>query len=275
MAPDGSYALPPQTLTQNTVFKVRLGRHGAHVAVKVSPLVTLSVSPLSTPSTRANGAARLTQRSRASFTGTVTPAGGSGRVALQVQYPADGEAWRTIAFAQIQPDGSYSLAHGFKIGGEASVRVIAHLRGTNAPGVSEVVAYAIPQAQNLLGDDIEIDLRRPAFNGIAFGTQPGAGLLQFAVGEALAFPAEALQAHGLDQQLVAFNAEGRAGVFDDRGRRRRPAGLGFLGQALLGEHEALRGHLVGRDAGAQVAIGQAPGLIQPDELHGYFGEITR
>jgi hypothetical protein len=150
VAPDGSYTLPPQTLTQNTVFKVRLGRHGAHVAVKVSPLVTLSVSPLPTPSTRANGAARLTPRSRASFTGTVTPAGGSGRVALQVQYPADGEAWRTIAFAQIQPDGSYSLAHGFKIGGEAGVRVIAHLRGTNALGVSEVVAYSIPQAQNPL-----------------------------------------------------------------------------------------------------------------------------
>jgi hypothetical protein len=145
---DGSYELPPLTLTQNTVFKVHVGRHGAHVAVKVAPLVTLSVSPLPAPSTsRASGAA-LSRRSRASFSGTVTPAGGSGRVALQVQYPADGEAWRTVAFSAINPDGSYSLARSFRIGGEASVRVIAHLRGTNAPGVSEAVSYAIPQAQN-------------------------------------------------------------------------------------------------------------------------------
>lgn len=146
---DGSFELPPQTLTQNTVFKVHVGRHGAHVAVKVAPLVTLSVSPLPTASsTRADGAARLSRHSRASFSGTVTPAGGSGRVALQVQYPADGEAWRTVAFSAINPDGSYSLARSFRIGGEASVRVIAHLRGTNAPGISEAVSYAIPQAQN-------------------------------------------------------------------------------------------------------------------------------
>jgi hypothetical protein len=146
---DGSYELPPVTLRANTIFRVRLGKHGAHTAVSVAPVVTLNApapAPTAQPSS-VGGQTRPARRSKTLFTGTVAPAASGARVALQVSYPADGERWRTIAYGDVV-EGSFSIAHGFKIPGEAKVRILAHPKGANAPGVSEALTYVVPQPQN-------------------------------------------------------------------------------------------------------------------------------
>jgi hypothetical protein len=82
------------------------------------------------------------------FNGTVKPAEAGGRVALQIAYAESGEQWRTVAFADVEGDGSYSLAHRFHTAGQASVRVLAHLRGHNIVAASEPLTYEVAQPQN-------------------------------------------------------------------------------------------------------------------------------
>ncbi|HXP37662.1 MAG TPA: hypothetical protein VN817_07835 [Solirubrobacteraceae bacterium] len=144
---DGSYQLAPVTPSANTIFRVRVGRHGAHTSVRVAPAVTLSPpAPVALPaSIRAH--ARAAQRNKTTFSGTVSPASAGARVALQVAYATDGEQWRTIAYGEVV-EGRYSITHGFRIPGEAKVRVVAHAKGGTAPGVSEAVTYTIPAPQN-------------------------------------------------------------------------------------------------------------------------------
>jgi hypothetical protein len=146
---DGSYQLPPVTLRADTMFRVRLGRHGAHTAVSVAPVVTLN-APVPVPAAQrssAGGQTRVARRGKTLFTGTVSPAASGARVALQVAYPGDGERWRTIAYGDVV-EGSFSISHGFRIPGEAKVRIVAHPKGANSPGVSEALTYIVPQAQN-------------------------------------------------------------------------------------------------------------------------------
>jgi hypothetical protein len=147
-AGDGSFRIAAGALDANTTFQARLGRLRARTTVKVAPLVTLTAAaPEALASTaggspHARGAAR-----RAKFTGTVSPAGASALVALQVAYPASGQQWRTVAFARVAADGTYSLAHAFRIAGVASVRTIVHV-AHDAPGISEAIAYVAAQPQN-------------------------------------------------------------------------------------------------------------------------------
>jgi hypothetical protein len=146
---DGSYQLTPPTFDTDTVFSVHAERSlGAHTQVKVAPKVTIAGpatgAQLATRGDHASGAARNTF----TFTGTVTPAPTGGRVALQREYAASGERWRTIAFASIGPEGQYSITHSFRSPGEMSVRVILHPRGTNVAAASEPLSYDIAQAQN-------------------------------------------------------------------------------------------------------------------------------
>jgi hypothetical protein len=144
---DGSYQLGPVTLNANTIFRVRVGRHGAHTSVRVAPSVTLSAPAPSALSASIRAHARAAQRDKTTFSGTVTPASAGARVALQIAYAADGEQWRTVAYGDVS-DGQYSIVHGFRIPGEAKVRVVAHAKGSTAPGVSEAVTYTIPAPQN-------------------------------------------------------------------------------------------------------------------------------
>ena len=78
----------------------------------------------------------------------MSPQDGGARVALQVAYAASGEAWRTVAFAHVEEDGTYSVAHGFHTAGQASVRVLIHSKGQMALAASEPLAYEVVQAQN-------------------------------------------------------------------------------------------------------------------------------
>jgi len=148
--PDGSYQLSLVTLDANTVFRVHLGRHGAHTGVRVAPVVTLNAptpEPAAAQPASAGGRERQARRSKLVFTGTVSPAAPGARVALQVSYPADGEQWHTIAYGQVT-EGGFSIVHSLRIPGEAKLRVLAHPKGANSPGASEAIAYNVPQPQN-------------------------------------------------------------------------------------------------------------------------------
>ncbi len=144
-AADGSYELTSPTLDANTAFQTRVGRLGAHTVVKVAPLVRLSAPAPADAQATSAGASR---RAPATFTGTVSPAEAGKRVALQVAYAASGERWQAVAFGRVASDGGYSITHTFGIPGEASVRTIVGAGKLMAPGISEPVAYEIPQPQN-------------------------------------------------------------------------------------------------------------------------------
>jgi hypothetical protein len=147
---EGSYRLVPAAFDTNSVFFVRsLQAHGAHTIVKVAPAITLggpaAVAQLST----VGGDAHVHALSRATFTGTVSPADAGAQVTLQLEYTAIGEHWRPVAFARVGPSGSYSITHGFRTPGEVSIRVVVHPAGhNNVPAASEPLTYEISQAQN-------------------------------------------------------------------------------------------------------------------------------
>jgi type II secretory pathway pseudopilin PulG len=145
---DGSYKIGPVAPDANTTFRVRVGNRGAHTVVKVAPLVTLSgPSPAATLST-VGGHTLGAHPARVTFSGTVKPGDGGGRVSLQVAYAESGEQWRTVAFADVEADGSYSVAHRFRTAGQASVRVLAHMRGHHVVAASEPLTYEVLQPQN-------------------------------------------------------------------------------------------------------------------------------
>ena len=145
---DGSYKIGSIAPSTNTTFRVRVGNRGAHVAVKVAPLVTLSgPSPAATLST-VGGRAPGAHPARVTFSGTVKPGDAGGRISLQVAYAESGEQWRTVAFANVEADGSYSVAHRFRTAGQASVRVLAHMRGHHVVAASEPLTYEVIQPQN-------------------------------------------------------------------------------------------------------------------------------
>ncbi len=145
---DGSYKLTSPALEANTTFRVRVGDHGAHTVVRVAPVVTLS-GPSPTAKLSTVGAhPREAHPARVTFSGTVKPGDASGRVSLQVAYAAEGEQWRTVAFGAVASDGSFAVSHAFRTAGEASVRVLAHMRGHNPVAASETLTYEVAQAQN-------------------------------------------------------------------------------------------------------------------------------
>jgi hypothetical protein len=145
---DGSYKIGSIAPDANTTFRVRVGNRGAHVVVKVAPLVTLSgPSPAATLST-VGGHTLGAHPARVTFSGTVKPGDAGGRVSLQVAYAESGEQWRTVAFADVEADGSYSVAHRFRTAGQASVRVLAHMRGHHVVAASEPLTYEVIQPQN-------------------------------------------------------------------------------------------------------------------------------
>ena len=123
----------------------------------------------------------------------------------------------------------------------------------------------IQQAQHPLGDDVEVDLAGAALDGVGLGPQHGAQGADLTGGEAVAFPAQALQAERLDGQFGALLVQLGGGVFDDRGGGAGAlAGLGFDLGATDGQLEGGRVHLVGGDAGAQVGIGDPAFGVHPD-----------
>jgi hypothetical protein len=144
--PDGAYQFTSAGVDANSVFVVRSpGARSAHIAVKVLAAVTIQgPTPGAVLFTRGNAGAH----NRLTFTGTVSPGEEGAQVALQREYLASGEQWRTIALARVGADGGYSVTHGFRIPGEVSVRVVVHPKGPNLAVASEALSYTVAQTQN-------------------------------------------------------------------------------------------------------------------------------
>jgi hypothetical protein len=145
---DGSYKLTSDPFDTNTMFRVREGEHGAHTAVRVAPVVTLSGPTPAVQASHAAGSERYGQRIKSTFTGSVSPAGMGKRVALQISYAAAGERWHTVAFGRVGADGRYSITHGFRLAGVMTIRSVAHTGTQNVAAVSETLSFAAPQPQN-------------------------------------------------------------------------------------------------------------------------------
>jgi hypothetical protein len=85
---------------------------------------------------------------KVTFSGTVSPFGAGDRVILQRQNADTGKAWHQIDSTRVQPGGTFSLAHTFRVAGDANVRVLVHATRRNIASVSNVLGYEISQAQN-------------------------------------------------------------------------------------------------------------------------------
>ena len=84
---------------------------------------------------------------RFTFSGSVSPTGEGGHVALQVEYLGAGERWHTIARPRLDSEGHFSISRGFRTPGEVEVRVLSHVRG-ELVAASESLPYDIAPAQN-------------------------------------------------------------------------------------------------------------------------------
>lgn len=147
-AADGSYSFTSAALDANTLFRVHLGRSGAHTIVKVAPRVTLSMAGASAQASVLAGSSRRTRRERVTFLGTVEPYQANAQVELQVAYASAPDQWRTVAYGHVGQDGSYSIAHGFHTPGATMVRAVAHAGKHKVPAASEALAYDAAQPQN-------------------------------------------------------------------------------------------------------------------------------
>src|SRR5437764_3296710 len=119
-----------------------LGSRSRTVHEKVFSLVTLA-GP-------ADGSNLLTGPAhRVTFSGTASPFTVGDRVLLQRQSSdSSGNQWHTIDRSRVQPGGSYSIPHTFRVPGDASIRVLVRGTRRNLPSPSNVLTYEISQAQN-------------------------------------------------------------------------------------------------------------------------------
>ncbi|HEX5308003.1 MAG TPA: hypothetical protein VFW38_02870 [Solirubrobacteraceae bacterium] len=85
---------------------------------------------------------------RVTFTGTVSPADVGARVILQRQNAATGGDWRRIDSGFVAAGGAFTIVHTFVVPGDANVRVLVRSQRRNIPSSSNVLAYAISQAEN-------------------------------------------------------------------------------------------------------------------------------
>ncbi len=146
---DGSFQLSPEPFETNSIFCVRAANaRGARTSVVVAPRVTLAASSTSAQLSAASGHSLARARSKATFTGTVTPADPGALVVLQVSHGPSAARWQSVAFGRVAADGSYAVTHGFRIAGAANVRTIVHGPAGNVAAVSEPLSYEIPAPQN-------------------------------------------------------------------------------------------------------------------------------
>jgi hypothetical protein len=146
-AEDGSFQLTTGALTRKSVFVAESVLGGrARTTIRVTPTVTLT-GPAAAGAELATRGSRVRGPNRFTFSGSVSPTGEGGHVALQVEYLGTGERWRTIARPRLDSEGRFSISRGFRTPGEVEVRVLSHVRG-ELVAASESLPYDIAPAQN-------------------------------------------------------------------------------------------------------------------------------
>jgi hypothetical protein len=142
----GFYTIETAPLTSNSLFHVLAGTtESRRRSVKVAAQVTLKG-----PSEGAQLLAgrRAGGRSRVTFTGTVSPEDVGALVVLQRQNAATGNEWHRIGFSRVSTGGSFAITHQFLVPGDADIRVVIRTPRRNVASPSNVLTYAISQAQN-------------------------------------------------------------------------------------------------------------------------------
>jgi hypothetical protein len=139
----GAYKLSTAAENTNVSFYVRaLGAQSGRRRLRVAAEVTIAGPPEGTQIE--TGAPH-----RQTFSGTVTPTTDVGaRVILQRQNAVTGDEWHRIGIGQVMAGGTYSIAHIFRVPGDASIRVLVRSDRLNVPSASTPLEYEISQAQN-------------------------------------------------------------------------------------------------------------------------------
>jgi hypothetical protein len=143
----GSYQLTTPALTRKSVFVAESAIGGkARTTIRVTPTVTLA-GPAAAGAELAARGSRVRGPNRFTFSGSVSPSGDGGHVALQSEYVGSGESWHTIGRARLDDEGHFSISRSFRTPGEVEVRVLSHVRG-ELVAASESLGYDIAPAQN-------------------------------------------------------------------------------------------------------------------------------
>lgn len=125
----GSYQLTTHALTRKSVFLAESALGGrARTTIRVTPTVTLA-GPAASGAVLASRGSRVRGPNRFTFSGTVSPTGEGGHVALQSEDLGAGESWHTIGRARLDDEGHFSISRSFRNPGEVEVRVLSHVRG--------------------------------------------------------------------------------------------------------------------------------------------------
>jgi hypothetical protein len=141
---NGFYAfLRPQGVvnTNRNWYVKSLRARSRTVHERVFSLVTLS-GPADGSNLETGPAHKVT------FSGTVSPFAVGDRVILQRQNADNGKAWHRIDRTRVQPGGTYTFNHTFRVPGDANIRVLVRATRRNIASVSNVLGYEISQAQN-------------------------------------------------------------------------------------------------------------------------------
>lgn len=141
---NGFYAFlrPQGVVNTNRSWYVRsLGARSRTIHERVFSLVTLT-GPADGSNLETGPAHRVT------FSGTVSPFAVGARVILQRQNAGNGKAWHRIDQTRVQPGGTFTMPHTFRVPGDANVRVLVRATRRNIASVSNVLGYEISQAQN-------------------------------------------------------------------------------------------------------------------------------
>jgi hypothetical protein len=149
----GYYAFTFPDVTSSARYFVRAnGAESAIHSVRVAAQVTLS-GP-------AEGSQLLTGKAHSvTFTGTASPAQAGARVILQRQDSVLGNRWHRIGVGIVQADGSFSIAHTFRVpsnpsagvlseAGDASIRALVRGDAGTISSPSNILEYEISQSEN-------------------------------------------------------------------------------------------------------------------------------
>jgi hypothetical protein len=153
-----------------TWYVLSRGARSATAGVRVAAQVSLNGPPETAP-------LQTGPQHAVTLSGTVDPADAGARVVLQRQNAASGDDWRKIDVGRVGAGGAFSIVHTFKVAGDANIRVLVRSQGRNLPSPSNVLAYAIDQAQNpnltIAASQDPIQSGQPVVIG---GTLAGGGL---------------------------------------------------------------------------------------------------
>jgi hypothetical protein len=126
--------------TNRSWYVRALGARSATKRIGVAATVTLSGPP--------EGQLLTGYPNRVTFTGNMSPADAGARVILQRQNATTGGDWRRIDSGIVTAAGTFTIVHTFVVPGDANVRVLVRSQRRNLPSASNVLGYAISQAEN-------------------------------------------------------------------------------------------------------------------------------